>query len=241
MVSWAKETCYFQRHLEGGKYLWKKQWMKEKAGDHRARTVLNTSESYSFNYAQGKTDTETNFVVTVGFSFIFHDQSRSSDNLENLDLKKQVSLGPLLTHPGYSYVGGLCGRAISSISHSLYFFYYYYYRVSFHFQNLCQSLDTACPPDMLLMLVGFRSLLAEQLHSKPIVSDFVDFCRRVRWWKSVVKNLNRNNVLNRLPNKAKKRYEWQRRSWSDVIGGRRQEFEAVKWSCTPPRPLCLLR
>ena len=42
----------------------------KKKGDHRPRTVLNTSESPSFNYAQGKTDTEreTNFVFTVGFT-----------------------------------------------------------------------------------------------------------------------------------------------------------------------------
>ena len=39
-----------------------------KNSNHRPGTVLNTSESQSFNYAQGKTDTETNFVVTVGFT-----------------------------------------------------------------------------------------------------------------------------------------------------------------------------
>ena len=43
--------------------------MKKKAGDHRPRTVLNMSELLSFNYAHGKTDTETNFVVTVAIGF----------------------------------------------------------------------------------------------------------------------------------------------------------------------------
>ena len=33
---------------------------EEEAGDHCPRTVLNTSESQSFNFVQGKTDTETN-------------------------------------------------------------------------------------------------------------------------------------------------------------------------------------
>ena len=31
-------------------------------------TVLDMNESLSFNYVQGKTDTETNFVVSVGFT-----------------------------------------------------------------------------------------------------------------------------------------------------------------------------
>ena len=49
--------------------------MKKKVGDRRPRTVLNTNESLSFNYAQGKTDTETNFVVNneicLGVRFAF--------------------------------------------------------------------------------------------------------------------------------------------------------------------------
>ena len=40
----------------------------KKKGDQRPRTVLSTTECKSFNYAQGKTDTDTNFVLTVGFT-----------------------------------------------------------------------------------------------------------------------------------------------------------------------------
>ena len=36
----------------------------KKNGDHRPRTVHNTSESLSFNYAQGKTDTVKPTVTT---------------------------------------------------------------------------------------------------------------------------------------------------------------------------------
>ena len=43
---------------------------EEKAGDHRPRTVLNMSESQSFNYAQGKTDTETSYEICLGVHFV---------------------------------------------------------------------------------------------------------------------------------------------------------------------------
>ena len=42
---------------------------EEEAGDHRPRTVLNMSESQSFNYVQGKTDTETNYEICLGVHF----------------------------------------------------------------------------------------------------------------------------------------------------------------------------
>ena len=42
---------------------------EEEAGDHCPRTVLNTSESQSFNYVQGKTDTETNYEICLGVHF----------------------------------------------------------------------------------------------------------------------------------------------------------------------------
>ena len=42
---------------------------EEEAGDHRPRTVLNTSELQSFNYVQGKTDTETNYEICLGVHF----------------------------------------------------------------------------------------------------------------------------------------------------------------------------
>ena len=42
---------------------------EEEAVDHRPRTVLNTSESQSFNYVQGKTDTETNYEICLGVHF----------------------------------------------------------------------------------------------------------------------------------------------------------------------------
>ena len=47
----------------------KKLIVKEEAGDHRPRTVLNTSESQSFNYMQGKTDTKTNYEICLGVHF----------------------------------------------------------------------------------------------------------------------------------------------------------------------------
>ena len=47
----------------------KKLIVKEEAGDHRPTTVLNTSESQSFNYVQGKTDTETNYEICLGVHF----------------------------------------------------------------------------------------------------------------------------------------------------------------------------
>ena len=42
---------------------------EEEAGDHCPRTVLNTSESQSFNYVQGKTDTETNYEICLCVHF----------------------------------------------------------------------------------------------------------------------------------------------------------------------------
>ena len=41
---------------------------EEEAGDHCPRTVLYTSESQSFNYVQGKTDTET-YEICLGVHF----------------------------------------------------------------------------------------------------------------------------------------------------------------------------
>ena len=57
----------------------KVQRMKKK-GDHRPRTVLNTSESKSFNYEQGKNGHRDKFRCYRRF----HDRGRSSDDFENL-------------------------------------------------------------------------------------------------------------------------------------------------------------
>ena len=61
---------------------------EEEAGDHRPRTVLNTSESQSFNYVQGKTDTETNYEICLGVHFAL----RVNKYIKQYASKRSVSL-----------------------------------------------------------------------------------------------------------------------------------------------------